>query len=155
MNTKSFARGQVVFKQGDYSDCMYDIIQGRIGVYGGYGTPEEKLIAELDEGQTLGEMGMIEAWPRSATAVALADDTLLAEIGEEELTEYFRDKPEKLLRIMKLISGRLRETTQKYADACRAVYESDEAEKSGGAKSEWLKEHLDYFIEAYSHTTLY
>ena len=45
MNTMNFDRGQVVFKQGDYSDCMYDILQGRIGVYGGFGTAEEKLVA--------------------------------------------------------------------------------------------------------------
>ena len=155
MNTISFDRDQVVFKQGDYSDCMYDIIQGKIGVFDAFGTEEEKLIAELGEGQTLGEMGMIEVYPRSATAVALEDGTLLAVIGEGELKEYFRDKPEKLLGIMRQLSGRLRETTQKLADACRVVYESEEAEKNGGEKSDWLKKNLDSFIEAYSQTTLY
>ena len=155
MNTMSFDRGQVVFRQGDYSDCMYDILGGRIGVYGGFGTAGEKLVAELSEGEILGEMGMIEIIPRSATAVALDDGTLLAKIGEEELSEYFKDKPEKLLKIMKQLSGRLRETTQKYADACRVVYESNEAEQSGSAKSDWLKEHLDYFIEAYSNMPMF
>ena len=153
MNTISFDRDQIVFKQGDYSDCMYDIIRGKIGVFNAFGSEEEKLIAELGEGQSLGEMGMIEVFPRSATAVALEDGTLLAVIREDELNEYFRDKPEKLLSIMRQLSSRLRETTQKYADACRVVYESEEAEKSGGEKSDWLKEHRDYFVDAYSRTT--
>lgn len=155
MITKRFDRGQIVFKQGDYSDCMYDILSGRIGVCDAYGTPEEKQIAELGAGQTLGEMGMLEYYPRSATAVALEDGTALAEITEDELADYFRDKPEKLLAIMRQLSRRLRETTQKYADACRVVYENEEAEKNGGEKSAWLKESMDYFIEVYSTTTLF
>ena len=140
MKTINFDCGQVVFRQGAESDCMYDILKGRIGVYGAYGTDDEKLIAELGAGQTVGEMGMIEVYPRSATAVALEDGTELAVIAEDELSEYFRDKPEKLLAIMRQLSRRLRETTQKYADACRVVYETEEAGKSGGEKSEWLRE---------------
>ena len=47
MITKEYASGQIIFKQGDYSDCMYDILSGKVGVYSAYGTQEEKLVAEL------------------------------------------------------------------------------------------------------------
>ena len=150
MIKKSYERGQFIFKQGEFSDCMYDILSGRVGVYSAYGTEDESLIAELGNGQTLGEMGMLEVYPRSATAVALEDGTELAEITEDELSDYFRNKPEKLFGIMRQLSQRLRETTQKYADACRVVFESDEAEKTGGEKSEWLKQKRDYFADVYS-----
>ena len=150
MTTKSFDRGQIIFKQGAESDCMYDILKGKVGVYDAYGTDDEKLVAELSVGQTLGEMGMIEIYPRSATAVALEDGTELAVVTEDELSEYFRDKPEKLLAIMRQLSQRLRETTQNYADACRVVYETEEAEKNGGEKSEWLKEYADKIVQYYS-----
>jgi CRP-like cAMP-binding protein len=155
MITKSFDKGQIVFKKGDYSECMYDILSGKIGVYDEYGTPDEKLIAELGEGQSLGEMGMLEYYPRSATAVALEDGTELAEIGEDELTVYFRNKPEKLFALMKQLSQRLRETTEKYAEACRVVYENDEAEKNGGEKSEALRESIEHLAEVYSNFTMY
>lgn len=56
MTNKEFGRGQIIFKQGDLDICMYDIQRGKVGVYSAYGTPEEKLIAELTEGQTVGEM---------------------------------------------------------------------------------------------------
>ena len=153
MNIINFDRGQIIFKQGAESDCMYDILKGKIGVYGAYGTDEEKLIAELGVGQTVGEMGMIELYPRSATAVALEDGTELAVVTEDELSEYFRDKPEKLLAIMRQLSKRLRETTQKYADACRVVYETEEVGKSGGKKSQWLAENIAYFSEYYTGLT--
>ena len=155
MITKSFDQGQVIFKKGDYSDCMYDILGGKVGVYSEYGTPDEKLIAELGGGETLGEMGMLEYYPRSATAVALEDGTVLAEIGEDELAVYFRDKPEKLFALMKLLSKRLRETTQKYADVCRVVYENDEAGKHGGEKSEWLNNSIEYYVGLFHDGTMY
>ena len=155
MITKKYQSGQIIFNQGDYSDCMYDILRGRVGVYSDYGTPKEKLIAELDNGQTLGEMGMLEIYPRSATAVALEDDTALATITEDELSHYFRAKPEKLLAIMRQLSARLRETTQKYADACRVVYETAEAEKNGVEKSPQLSADIYYLTEVYGSTMLF
>lgn len=150
MNVKCYDFGQIVFKQGAESDCMYDILKGNLGVYDAYGTNDEKLIARLTVGQTVGEMGMIEVFPRSATVVALEDGTELAEITEDELSEYFRDKPEKLLAIMKQLSQRLRETTQKYADACRVVYETEETDRTGGERSSWLQDCSDKIIQYYS-----
>jgi CRP-like cAMP-binding protein len=123
MKIKEFERGQIIFKQGDLDSCMYDIQRGRIGVYSAYGTPEEKLIAELVEGQTVGEMGMIERVPRSATAVVLDDGTILGEIHEEDLKDYFLKQPEKLLLIMRDLSSHLRETTAKLAGVCSRICE--------------------------------
>lgn len=124
MTTKEFERGQIVFKQGDLDICMYDIQRGRIGVYSAYGTPEEKLIAELVEGETVGEMGMIERAPRSATAVVLDDGTILGEIREDDLKDFFLKQPEKLLLIMRDLSSHLRETDAKLAGVCKRIYES-------------------------------
>ena len=149
MITKNYDRGQIIFKQGDYSDCMYDILEGKVGVYGAYGTHDEKLIAELGKGQSLGEMGMLEYYPRSATAVALEDGTALAEITEDELNDYLRNRPEKLLSIMRQLSERIRETNMKYVDACRVVYENDEAEKNGKEKSDELKKDMEMLAEFY------
>ena len=104
---------------------------------------EERKLAELGAGETVGEMGMIEVFPRSATAVALDDETALTEVGEKELNEFFQSKPDQLLKIMKQISKRIRETNEKYLNVCHVVYENTKAEKSGAEKSEWLKEQLN------------
>ena len=127
MTTKEFGRGQIIFKQGDFDICMYDIQRGRVGVYSAYGTPEEKLIAELAEGETVGEMGMFERVPRSATAVVLDDGTILGEIREDDLKDYFLKQPEKLLLIMRDLSSHLRETNAKLAAVCKRIYEGGNA----------------------------
>ena len=66
-------RTEIIFNEGDKSDRMYDIRHGRVGIYANYGTKEEKLLTELTKDQFFGEMGIIEGYPRSATAVALGD----------------------------------------------------------------------------------
>ncbi len=116
-------KDQVIFRQGDTASCMYDILSGKIGIYKDYQTETEEKVAELEAGELFGEMGLIEIYPRSATAVALTDAEL-EELEEKDLTEYLKDKPEKLLRVMRQLSQRLRETTKKYVDVCRTV--SDE-----------------------------
>lgn len=155
MNTLTFNRNEVIFKQGSFSDCMYDIVEGRVGIYTDYGTEKQQFLAELDNNQVVGEMGMLEYYPRSATAVALEDGTVLTEITEDELSDYFRNKPEKLLLIMKQLSRRIRETNEKYIEACRAVYEKNEAERNNREQSEWLNSQIDTMCEIYGNYFYY
>ena len=124
MKENTFGKDQIIFRQGDTATVMYDILSGKVGIYKDYQTDTEKQIAVIEAGQIFGEMGMIEYYPRSATAVAL-EDTVVTELGESELKEYFRNKPEKLLRLLKMLSQRIRETTQKYYDVCRTVSEHE------------------------------
>lgn len=149
MNTLVFKKGDVIFRQGDFSSVMYDIAKGKVGVFADYETERVHQLAELKVGDFLGEMGMIEVYPRSATAVALEDDTTLNEIGENELNVYFRDKPEKLLKIMKQVSARIREIDEKYLNACRVAFESAAAEAESTGKSEQLKEKMEAIYEEY------
>lgn len=124
MKEITFNKDQIVFSQGENAAVMYDIISGRIGIYTDYQTEKESKIAELDAGEVFGEMGLIEYWPRSATAVALEDGTVVTELGESDLKEYLKNKPEKLLVVMRQLSRRIRETTQSYVNVCRTVNDS-------------------------------
>ena len=40
-------RNEIIFNEGDKSDCMYDIHMGKVGIYANYGSKEEKLLTEL------------------------------------------------------------------------------------------------------------
>lgn len=124
MKEITFNKDQIIFCQGENASVMYDIISGKIGIFTDYQTDKENKIAELEAGEVFGEMGLIEYWPRSATAVALEDGTVLTELGESDLKEYLKNKPEKLLVVMRQLSRRIRETTQNYVNICRTVNES-------------------------------
>lgn len=147
--SKEYNKGDVIFRQGDYAATMYDICAGSVGIFADYQTEDEKQLAVLPAGEVFGEMGLIECYPRSATAVAMEDGTQVQEISSAEFSAYFKDSPEKVLSVMKQLSRRLRETTKNYQDACRTVYETVETEKKGEEKSSWLKESLKFFHEVY------
>ena len=105
MNTKTLKKGEIIFKQGDASTCMYDILCGKVGVYANYGAPDEKLLTVLETEQFFGEMGMIEGCPRSATIVAMENGTKVLEITAETFEEYFKTRPAKVLMIMRFKTG--------------------------------------------------
>jgi CRP-like cAMP-binding protein len=129
MDRKMFHKGALIFREGDMADCMYAVYSGRVGVYAGYGTAEEKLLAEYTQDQYFGEMGLAECYPRSATAVAKAATTV-SEIDADEFASYFKDRPDVVLTIMRALSARLRETDQRYLEAKQAVYDAIEAERA-------------------------
>ena len=147
MKVLAFGHGEIIFRQGTFGKSMFDIVCGKVGIYVDYGTADEKLIAEMGEGEIFGEMGLIEVYPRSATAVALEDGTNVAEITLEEYGEYFEKYPEKILRVLRMLSGRIRETDEKYMEVCRTIYENEQAGK--GDKDENLNRQLDSICKEY------
>ena len=121
METRKFKKGDIIFRQGDAGDCMFDIRWGRVGIYSDYGTDSQKLLTELDPEDFFGAMGMIDHAARSATAVALVNNTSLNVITEQALGELFSISPAKVLMIMQQLSKRLRKLTNEYMDACKTA----------------------------------
>lgn len=147
-------KNQIVFNEGSVDSTMYSVISGVIGIFAGYGTENQKKIAEFEKDQLFGEIGLIGCLPRTATAVSLVNGTELYEIGEADLNQYFKDKPEQLLLLMKQLSHRLRETTQKYMDVCKTIYENDREQRNGDPRSDWIAEHMDLYCEEYTNSGL-
>ena len=127
MEEKVFAPKEVVFREGDFGNSFFQILEGTAGVYLNYGEAEERKLTEMKAGQTFGEMAVIDAWPRSSTVVA--EDTLkVTEIPEEKLNEYFMEQPDKILSIMKQIGGRIRTLTEEYDEVAAFLREKKSAE---------------------------
>lgn len=149
MKTLTKNKGEVIFRQGDASDCMYDILWGEVGIYAGYGTDEEKLLTTLKTEQFFGEMGMIEGLPRSATAVALTRDTQVRMILPQDFQTYFQEKPTKVLLVMQNMSHRLRELTGDYLKVCQTVAKGAQAESAGEEIGPQLWTDLERFSHIY------
>ena len=45
MKTVSFSGNQVIFREGDAAETMYEIRSGRVGIFSSYGADGEKQIA--------------------------------------------------------------------------------------------------------------
>ena len=149
MNNRICHQGELIFSQGEVSNKMYEILSGEVGIFANYQASDEKRLATFGEGQTFGEMGVIEAYPRSASAVALKDGTEIREISIDEFREYFTDKPVLLFLLLKQLSQRLRETNHMYVEACRTVSETVKTQQSGEERPEGLRKKLLFFKDVY------
>ena len=121
-STIQLEKGNVIFRAGEQSDCLYDIYDGTVGIYSDYQTPNEKLLAELRVDEVFGEMGILDNMPRSATAVCLTDCTVLV-VKPENFMMYFEKKPAVILQLLQRMCMQLRDLTEKYLKVCKTFEE--------------------------------
>ena len=148
-------RNEIIFNEGDKSNCMYDIRQGRVGIYANYGSKDEKLLTELTKDQFFGEMGIIEGYPRSATAVAMGDMTELTVVPKNDFEDYCKRNPEKTILIMKNMSARIRDLTHDYLEVCHTIAEYMEAEQRDEKKNQGLLARLKKYRDEYNAACQY
>ena len=146
-NFKKYKKNEVIFSEGETGDTMYDIVWGSVGIYSAYKTPDQKLLKKLTEDEMFGEMGMIEARPRSATAVAL-EETQVYEITLDRFGDYISQKPAKAITILQNTSKRLRELSCDYVDACAAISEYVAAEEAGETPDDLLLKRMKKITDA-------
>lgn len=154
MERKHYEKGEVIFKEGELGRELYEVKHGRVGIYAAYGTSDEKKLTELGEGRIFGEMAVIEVFPRSATAVAL-EDTEAEAVSGENLGEYFSDRPEKLLAIMRGISRRLRELTADYQEVCQSIGAWKESNDHGKEKGSRLMAAIKKYAAIFAESARY
>ena len=71
---------------------------------------------------------------------------------DARLRDYFKNKPEKLLQLMKVLSQRVRETTQKYMDVCRTINDHEKARLAeNAAEMEKLRLEMEQYAGIYSN----
>ncbi len=79
---KQFQPGDIIFHGGDSSDCAYIIEHGQVEIFF---QSDHTVIDILSEGELFGEMGVLDQSPRSTSARALTDLTLL-EVKTQQIT---------------------------------------------------------------------
>lgn len=153
MEKKQFSKGEVIFRQGAWEMCMYEVRVGQVGIYTDYETPQSKQISIVEEDRFFGEMGLVESMPRSATAVALTD-VELGVISAETFSDYFKERPALVLQVMTTLSERLRKMTNNYLEACRIVAMSGQPERARNEKPGWLKAQIEKLTNVYDQSAL-
>ena len=99
---KECKAGETIFVEGQPSDVMYVILEGEVDIqYHG------RSIYTAGPGEILGEMAMIDAQGRSASAVALSP-CRLAVVDEKQFLYMVQVTPNFALEVMRVLVGRLR-----------------------------------------------
>jgi CRP/FNR family transcriptional regulator, cyclic AMP receptor protein len=113
---ESHALGTKIFQHGDIGDKLYFILEGKVRISREVAGMGEEALAVLGPGHAFGEMSLIDDSPRSADARVHERCRLLAipKDGFEDLLFLHKDLAfEVLWNIVRMLSGRLRETNDK------------------------------------------
>lgn len=97
--------GDVLYHEGEPSSCVYFVEDGEVEVRRRVGD-DEVTVATLGKGQILGEMGVINRSPRSASIVAVSDVSL-ARIEGEAFIEAFGGRDGLGFKLLRMVCERL------------------------------------------------
>ena len=104
---KMFKDGEVIVRQGDAGNYMYEILDGQVEVLQERGGKEVRL-AMLGKGDFFGEMAIFEREVRSATVRAHGHVRVLT-VDKKILLRRISEDPSLALRILERMSHRIRE----------------------------------------------
>ncbi len=136
---RSFAPGQVIFREGDASDTAYVVAQGHAralrehrGAAGdGAGSGRSIALARFGPGDIFGELAMFDDERRSATVEALDDLRALAILGPD-MRRLLREHPDIAVQMVIALSRRLRGANERLARQSFQTVQSRVAGVLGG-----------------------
>lgn len=118
---KEYASSEVIFEEGSTGRELFVVLEGSVHIVRQIEN-REVLIATLGKGEFFGEMAVIDASPRSATAIAAADHTRIMRINHARFVYLVSQQPAFALMIMDALSKRLRASNNANLQATAAPH---------------------------------
>lgn len=109
MVSVAVAGGNTLFAQGEAGDALYTLVSGAIGISTEDHAATPRRIARLRPPESFGEMALLSPAPRSATATALRDSSLLR-LSRADFEDVVAHHPRMLLYFARRLTERMRAT---------------------------------------------
>lgn len=107
--TTTFSKEEVIFRKGEASKFAYIIQSGKVGIYKENDYGKRTLVRILRKSDLFGEMGLIDKYPRSATAIAL-ENSRLTVVDNSRFAFLSKYSPKFFVILVKTLTNRLRDT---------------------------------------------
>lgn len=104
---KEISGGEVLFNKGEVGNSLYGVLSGRLRAIVPIEGAEAKILGDISQGETVGEMAVFSGEPRSATVVAIRD-SVLVEVSKSAFEDIIRASPLLVMNITKLVIDRLK-----------------------------------------------
>jgi serine/threonine protein phosphatase PrpC/CRP-like cAMP-binding protein len=118
-----FAAGDYVMKQGDRGDQLFIVLDGLVQIMHG-----EQVLSEVHPGEHFGEMALIRAAPRSASARAVENSELIS-IRRADFFDILRTEQELAVRLLwqflGVLADRLDQTSRDLSTAKEELMAED------------------------------
>lgn len=108
---QEFKDGEIIVREGEQAQDMFVIRSGRVEIFRSVGGHDVRL-SILERGSFFGEMSLLEGLPRSATARAIGDTSLLV-LRSGSLLLQIRRNPTFAFEMLQQMSRRIRELNDK------------------------------------------
>lgn len=111
--------GETLFREGDKGDYLCFVISGKLEVVKTSKSTDDVIISTIGKGRSIGEMSVVDDYPRSATVICKTSATLVALTRErfDTLLDEYPHIGVKVMRgITRLLSLNLRKTSSRLAD---------------------------------------
>jgi Flp pilus assembly CpaE family ATPase len=123
LKERRYRENQVIFRQGDDGTHLLILMDGRVKVHTTEGG-NEKVLAFYSEGQVLGEMALLTGEPRSASATAMGDVSVL-ELAKDDFDSYLTGNVNVMREMMRVIALRQQQTNIRLASEQQQQIDSD------------------------------
>ena len=108
---RKFAAGAIIMNQGDAGTAMYIVADGDVNIYLPGEASRRISLKDIARGEYFGEIALFDDKPRSASALATTDATLL-ELDRNTLSKYLAQRPHAAMLLLRTLATRLRETNE-------------------------------------------
>jgi CRP-like cAMP-binding protein len=111
----SFARGQVVFVEGEPGDALYIITSGKVKIGRKSADGRESLLTLMGPSDMFGELAIFDPGPRTSTVTAITDVRAVV-MDRTVLRRWIADRPEIAEQLLRVLARRLRRTNDNLSD---------------------------------------
>lgn len=112
---QTFAKGEVLFSEGEPGDRMYAILDGKVKLGQTSADGRDSLLAVLGPGEMFGELSLFDPGLRASTATALTDATVVG-MSHQQLQPWLNGRPAVAAALLQALARRLRRTNEAMAD---------------------------------------
>jgi CRP/FNR family transcriptional regulator/CRP/FNR family cyclic AMP-dependent transcriptional regulator len=112
---RSYPRGDIIFQKDDPGESLFLVESGSVAISVPGVDGSEMTLARVGPGDFFGDMSLLDGSPRSASAVAAAESTLLV-LERDDFIGLIRQRPEAALSILAVITQRLRGSDEMISD---------------------------------------
>jgi len=115
VRTKSFKRGEMIFRKDDPGTHLYMVLEGgvKIALPGEFG--QEALVAIMRPGEFFGELALFDRSPRSASATAM-EDTRAALLAGDDFLAYLESHPASFRVVLETLARTIRRLSDRVED---------------------------------------
>jgi CRP-like cAMP-binding protein len=115
LRRRRYARGQVIFTEGDPGTNLCVVEEGRVRISVSSEDGKELVLRLLGPGEFFGELSLLDGEPRSADAVA-HDPCQLLLLQRDDFLRFVESRPRVALALLAVLSRKLRLTTHQAQD---------------------------------------